>query len=85
MEWAGRIDLLVNNAGANPLFAPAAELAEEAWKKTFEVNLKAAFHLSQLAYHAWLKSHGEVILNVSSGVPLQILFIDFDNRARISD
>lgn len=44
----GPIDLLVNNAAANPYFGPmmGAELA--AWQKTFEVNVFGAFELTRL-------------------------------------
>jgi len=66
MDWAGKIDILVNNAGANPSYGPLADLSESAWDKVFEVNLKAMFFLSQMVYHAWMKDHGGVILNISS-------------------
>lgn len=66
MDWAGRIDILVNNAGANPSHGPLADLTEQAWDKVFEVNLKASLFLAQLAYHAWMKAHGGVIINVAS-------------------
>jgi dehydrogenase/reductase SDR family protein 4 len=66
MKWAGQIDILVNNAGTNPAFGALENLTESAWDKIFEVNLKAPFFLSQLVYHAWMKEHGGVILNVSS-------------------
>lgn len=66
MEWAGRIDILVNNAGTNPAFGPLADLTRSAWEKIFEVNLNAPFYLSQLVYHAWMKEHGGVIINIAS-------------------
>ncbi|MBU1740262.1 MAG: SDR family oxidoreductase [Proteobacteria bacterium] len=66
MAWGGRIDILVNNVGANPYYGPLADLDESSWDKVFEVNLKACLFLSQLAYRAWMKDHGGVILNVSS-------------------
>ncbi len=66
MDWAGRIDILVNNAGANPSFGPLADLTEKAWDKVSEVNLKATLFISQLVYHAWMKNHGGVIINIAS-------------------
>jgi NAD(P)-dependent dehydrogenase (short-subunit alcohol dehydrogenase family) len=66
MDWAGHIDILVNNAGTNPAFGPLAELSRSAWEKIFEVNLNAPFYISQLVYHAWMKDHGGVIINVAS-------------------
>ena len=66
MDWAGRIDILVNNAGTNPAFGPLAEVAESAWDKIFEVNLKGPFFLSQMAYNAWMKDNGGSIINTAS-------------------
>ena len=66
MDWAGRIDILVNNAGTNPAFGPLAEIAESAWDKIFEVNLKGPFFLSQMAYNAWMKDNGGSIINTAS-------------------
>lgn len=66
MDWAGRIDILVNNAGANPSHTPLADLTEDAWDKVFDVNLKASLYLSQLVYHAWMKTHGGAIINIAS-------------------
>ncbi|MCL6477318.1 MAG: SDR family oxidoreductase [Peptococcaceae bacterium] len=66
MDQYGRIDILVNNAGANPSHGPLADLTEEAWDKVIGVNLKAPLFLSQSVYHAWMKAHGGVIINVAS-------------------
>jgi NAD(P)-dependent dehydrogenase (short-subunit alcohol dehydrogenase family) len=66
IDWAGKIDILVNNVGANPSFGPLADLPESSWDKVFDVNLKATFFLSQRVYHAWMKDHGGAIVNVSS-------------------
>lgn len=66
MNWAGRIDILVNNAGANPSHGPLADLTDTAWDKVMDVNLKATLFLSQLAYHAWMRNHSGVIINIAS-------------------
>jgi len=73
IDWAGRIDILVNNAGANPMLTTWADMPESVWDKVFEVNLKAAFILSQLSFHAWMKENGGIILNVSSVAGFQTL------------
>ncbi len=39
----GKVDVLVNNAAANPYFGPLLGIDEGAWDKTFEVNLKGYF------------------------------------------
>jgi len=66
MDWGGRIDVLVNNAGTNPAFGPLEGIAESAWDKIFEVNLKGPFFLSQMAYNAWMKENGGSIINTAS-------------------
>lgn len=42
----GTPDILVNNAGTNPFFGPLVQLSEDAFDKTFQVNLKSAWRLS---------------------------------------
>ena len=66
MAWSGRIDILVNNAGSNPASGPLADVAESAWDKIFDINLKGPFMLSRLVYHAYMKDHGGCIINTAS-------------------
>ena len=62
----GDIDILVNNAGTNPNFGPTLDCSEEAWEKTFQVNLYAAFYLSKLCVPHMEKRGKGVIVNNSS-------------------
>jgi NAD(P)-dependent dehydrogenase (short-subunit alcohol dehydrogenase family) len=66
MERFGRIDILVNNAGTNPYFGPLIDAELGAWDKTFEVNLRGYFVLTQLVYRAWMEAHGGAVLNIAS-------------------
>ena len=66
MERFGRIDVLVNNAGTNPYFGPLIDAELAAWDKTFEVNLRGYFILTQLVYRAYMEQHGGAVLNISS-------------------
>lgn len=66
MDWAGRIDILFNNAGANPSYGPPQKLQKKAWDKTYDINLSGPFFLSQLVFDAWMKDHGGVIINMGS-------------------
>jgi len=47
LEEFGRIDILVNNAAANPTLASAIDVDERAWDTIMNVNLKGLFFLSQ--------------------------------------
>jgi tropinone reductase I len=65
----GGLDILVNNAGI-AFHAPALESALTDFDRLMELNVKAAFHLAQLA-HPFLKmSPPSSIINVSSVVGL---------------
>jgi NAD(P)-dependent dehydrogenase (short-subunit alcohol dehydrogenase family) len=63
----GRVDVLVNNAGTNPIFGPVQEMDERAWDMIMNTNVKSTFFLSVMAREAMLE-HGEggSIVNVSS-------------------
>jgi NAD(P)-dependent dehydrogenase (short-subunit alcohol dehydrogenase family) len=61
-----RIDILINNAGTNPVFGPIINADLAAWDKTFEVNLRGVFALTKLVYEASMEKHGGSIVNVSS-------------------
>ena len=62
----GRIDILVNNAGTNPYFGPLIDAEPAVWDKTFEVNLRGYFLLTQLVHRAWMGEHGGAVLNIAS-------------------
>ncbi len=63
IAWAGRLDLLVNNAS---MFTPShfPEWDEKAWYDLFDTNVKAPFLLSQAAYPSLAKHQG-VIINLT--------------------
>jgi len=44
-----RLDILVNNAATNPFFGDVLSADEKAWDKTFTVNMKGVFFISQQA------------------------------------
>jgi NAD(P)-dependent dehydrogenase (short-subunit alcohol dehydrogenase family) len=66
LERFGRIDILVNNAGTNPYFGPLIDADPAVWDKTFEVNLRGYFLLTQLVYRAWMEQNGGAVLNIAS-------------------
>lgn len=65
VEKYGGIDILVNNAAANPVFGPVVQTEEWAYDKIMDVNVKASFELCKLAY-PYLKQHGGSVINMSS-------------------
>ena len=72
MEQQGQIDILINNAGTNPYYGPVMDADLAAWDKTFEVNLRGYFILTQLVWRAWMSEHGGAIVNIASTGGLRV-------------
>lgn len=66
IEAYGGIDILVNNAAANPVFGPIHETNAEAFDKIMDVNLKAPFELSKLCFPYLRASSSASVINISS-------------------
>jgi NAD(P)-dependent dehydrogenase (short-subunit alcohol dehydrogenase family) len=62
----GRIDILVNNAAANPYFGPALDMDLAAFQKTVDVNVRGYFWASVEAGRRMRKQGGGAIVNVAS-------------------
>ncbi|MCK5909264.1 MAG: glucose 1-dehydrogenase [Caulobacter sp.] len=45
----GRLDVLVNNAAEQATYKSLDEISDEAWARTFQVNIHAMFHLAKAA------------------------------------
>jgi NAD(P)-dependent dehydrogenase (short-subunit alcohol dehydrogenase family) len=65
LERFGRLDVLVNNAGAGQL-APSETLDRDAWRQVIDLDLSAAFFCAQAAAKPMLAAGRGVIVNVSS-------------------
>lgn len=66
VEAFGSLDLLVNNAGINPVAGPLIDFDLGAARKTVEVNALGALAWTQAAYRAWMGEHGGSVVNISS-------------------
>jgi len=66
----GRIDILVNNAGTIRR-TPAIDFAEKDWDDVLQINLKAAFFLSQAVARVMISQGGGKIINIASMLSFQ--------------
>ena len=66
IERFGALDVLVNNAGTNPYFGPLVDIDAGRLLKTYEVNQSSVVTHTAAAWHAWMREHGGVILNIAS-------------------
>jgi len=64
-EQFGGLDILVNNAGVG-VFAPAAELSLEDWRRTIQTNLTGAFYCARVAIAMMRRRGGGFIINIGS-------------------
>jgi NAD(P)-dependent dehydrogenase (short-subunit alcohol dehydrogenase family) len=60
----GRIDILVNNAAHQATFKDIADISDEEWQLTFEVNIHAMFYLAKAAVPHM--PAGSAIINTAS-------------------
>lgn len=67
LDTFGRLDILVNNAGATIGPAPVVQMAEEAWRRTLEINATGTFLCCKAAVPAMIRGgRGGRVINMSS-------------------
>jgi NAD(P)-dependent dehydrogenase (short-subunit alcohol dehydrogenase family) len=66
VEAYGGLDIIINNAAANPVFGPIQQTEERAFDKIIDVNLKGPFELCKKAYPILKERGGGSIINISS-------------------
>ena len=74
VDRLGRIDVIVANAGVNPVFDPLEDLSPEAWAKVIDTNLRAPWRLARAALPEIARQGGGAMVLLSSinaflGVP----------------
>lgn len=62
----GRLDILINNAGTNPVTAGLSDLTPELFQKVFEVNTKGPWYLASRAAPRMAQHGGGSVINVIS-------------------
>jgi NAD(P)-dependent dehydrogenase (short-subunit alcohol dehydrogenase family) len=62
----GSIDILINNAGINPVYGDLMTADLGGIRKIFDVNVVAALGFLQEAYRAWMGEHGGAVVNIAS-------------------
>ncbi len=60
------LDIIINNAAANPVFGPLQNTDERAFDKIIDVNLKGPFELCKKAYPIMKQRGGGSIIHISS-------------------
>jgi NAD(P)-dependent dehydrogenase (short-subunit alcohol dehydrogenase family) len=65
LERRGKIDVLVNNAAANPYFGPIDKTPLDAFNKTLDVNIRGYFYMTNLVGQSMKKTGGSII-NIAS-------------------
>lgn len=66
VEAFGRVDVLFNNAGINPMEGSVVDMSLAAWRRVFAVNVDGMFYCSRHAIPEMRKVGGGRIINTAS-------------------
>ena len=66
LDWAGRVDVLVNNAGISEGHVATWEMPLEAWQRTIDVDLTGVFHGCRAVLPTMIAAGWGRIVNISS-------------------
>ncbi|MBC7884767.1 MAG: glucose 1-dehydrogenase [Saprospiraceae bacterium] len=66
LKTYGGIDILVNNAATNPVYGSIEDMSSELFDKMMNINVKAAFTLSNMCLKSMKKRGGGSVVHISS-------------------
>jgi NAD(P)-dependent dehydrogenase (short-subunit alcohol dehydrogenase family) len=67
-ERAGRIDIVVGNAGVNPYYGPTSEIPDDAYEKTMAANVQSNLWLAKMVVSDMIeKGNGSMMFTSSIG------------------
>ena len=66
IEKFNRVDVLVNNAAANPYYGPILNSEDSHWDKIFDVNVKGYFNFAKACSKTMIANNSGKIINVAS-------------------
>ncbi|MBN9086156.1 MAG: SDR family oxidoreductase [Reyranella sp.] len=81
LEWGGRIDGLVNNAGGQ-FPAPLKDISLNGWNAVIRNNMTATFLMSKEVYLRWMEANGGAIVNVGADFELGMPGMGHNGAAR---
>ncbi|HEX2889739.1 SDR family oxidoreductase [Vineibacter terrae] len=81
LDWSGRIDGLVNNAGGQ-FPAPLRDISINGWNAVVRNNMTATFLVSREVYLRWMEKNGGAIVNVGADYELGMPGMGHNGAAR---
>lgn len=66
IKTLGGVDIVVNNAAANPVFGPLEDAGDEAFQKIMQVNVQGPLNLAKYCLDSMKSRGGGSIINISS-------------------
>jgi len=62
----GGVDIIVNNAAANPVFGPIEQAGDDAFQKIMQVNVQGPLNLAKYCLESMKSRGGGSVINISS-------------------
>lgn len=66
VDFGGKIDIVINNAGWTHRNKPMLEVTEEEFERVYDINVRSIFHMSRAVVPPMQKQGGGVMINIGS-------------------